>query len=289
MCVTWGRSRMADTRIFVGKALHPVTGRIVHTLIYNNRVQNLEEEGNAMILHLPTDEIQQGNLLDLTNARNLLEDMAYVDSDVLDFASSGSAPVVFAVGSYHVVVARRACDIPEVLEQVPEQKRPRVNQPLLEWYDSNFGGGCFILACFDGKNEIAVEPFGVWYEPWQPDILRIPLLDAHDGRPPTIGESVDRDHTVFVGDTDQELAACLDRLENRGSKEQRGVVYKGRYFKAISYSDSLSPLLQGLLPKYICEPRVEHPGPNADALVNVQTWSVGSGLVKRSGLEYLTE
>ena len=104
-----------------------------------------------------------------------------------------------------------------------------------------------------------------------------------------IGESVDRDHTVFVGDTDQELADCLDRLENYGSKEQRGVVYKSQYFKAINYSDNLSPLLQGLLPKYVCKPRVDHPGPNADALVNVQTWSSGSGLVKCSGLEYLTE
>jgi hypothetical protein len=287
MCVTIGKSEMAQTRLFVGKAVHPGTGKVVHTLIYKNQVQNLASGGNAMILHLPTDEVEQENLLDLTTCPHVLGDMAFTREILLGASfDDDSSPKVFSVGSYHVVVSKRANTIATVLDQVPEERRPEVNQAILDWYDSTFEKGCFLLACFGGKGAMDAEPFGVWYEPWHPEILAVPCLDAHDGEPPQVGALVKRDHILFVGDATNDFTARLDSLPDIGG-DDRGVVHAGWFFKVVEYSDELLPLQKALLPKYVKRFWLGGSRINGDIIVDLETATERVGLVHQSGPQFL--
>jgi hypothetical protein len=153
-----------------------------------------------MIIHLPTDQVNEVNLMDLTSCPHILRDMGATNDVLLSFDITRSVKVC-RVGSYHVILSERAKLIGSALDQVPADVRPEVNPQILEWYDTTFEEGVFLLACFGGNEEIDAEPFGVWYEPWYERTLSVPCIDAHDGSPPKLGEMVDRDHRIYVGDT----------------------------------------------------------------------------------------
>lgn len=99
---------------------------------------------------------------------------------------------------YDIVLAQRAQDIPAVLPQIQEAKRPKVNadvfQTLGTWY------GCPVaVCCFNSAESGTAKPLGFAFEPLYPDKLVVYTLDGHDGRPPNPTAKVALDHDIFVG------------------------------------------------------------------------------------------
>ncbi len=114
-------------------------------------------------------------------------------------ASAGAGPEsvqVFNKGSYTVVLANSASDIPAALSRVPVDRRPELNSEIFTAYDNWYHGYTFALCCFN--KSITPEPL-VWvYEPIDPDHIFFPALDAHTGRAPVLDTTVKVDHKLVI-------------------------------------------------------------------------------------------
>jgi hypothetical protein len=193
-------------------------GKPVHVLAYQNNVQNLasqEAGGNAMFLPIPAKPgtMTEKNLVYLPeNAQSFLREAEAAlppgpqgmetrggDAFFAGDSETVSQFKVFDHGSYTVVLANSAAVIPAALEQVPKQKRPRLNSQIFSSYDRWYKGWTFALCCFNNKDLKSAEPLVWYYEPINKDELFFPALDAHDGSPPALLSMVDVNHTLFFG------------------------------------------------------------------------------------------
>lgn len=207
MCCTLEPAKLSNTILYAAETVH--NGKLVHVMGYQNRAENLARGPNAMILPIPTDvALGPENTVDMRAAKHVLADYAEAltprtrslskgfGHDGLDDDSRGVQ--VFESGSYTVVLAKNAADIPSAVKHVPVNKRPsRINTAVFEAYSKWYPGWPVALCCFDGAVE--AEPMLWWYEPRNASSLFLPALDAHDGNPPDLSARVGVDHTVAVG------------------------------------------------------------------------------------------
>lgn len=216
MCCSLEPSKMAGTILYAAEVMHPTLDRVVHVLGYANNAESVGP--NAMILPLPS-MVPMGpeNIVDTTNAASILKDMAMtIQTNVGIFTFSSSfdgveeeiprGVQIFESGSYTVVLAKSAADIPSVMRFVPAEKRPKVNRAIFNEYARLYPNSQFALCCWKGKvYGDEVEPLLWWYEPSDPSSLFLPGLDAHDGRPPVLDTKVDVDHVLIVGSNVREM------------------------------------------------------------------------------------
>lgn len=206
MCCTLEPAKLSNTILYAAEGLH--NGKIVHVMGYQNRAENRGKGPNAMILPIPTDvALGPENTLDMTNAKHVLADYVEAITDRRrgltkgfghDSVDEDFAEVqVFDTGSYTIVLARDARDIPSAMKHVADNKRPRVNAAIFEAYAKWYPNWPVALCCFNGAVE--AEPMMWWYEPKNASHLFLPSLDAHDGNPPDLNARVEIDHTVIVG------------------------------------------------------------------------------------------
>ncbi len=196
---------MSNTILYAAEALH--NERIVHVMGYQNRASNLDPGPNAMLLPIPTDrKLGPENTLDMRLAKNVLTDYAKAVRPVMRGTRSkgfGSdersmSVQVFDSGSYTIVLAQDAREIPSALDLLPENKRPRnVHTAIFDAYASWYRGWPLALCAWDGSVE--AEPMVWWYEPKDASRLFLPALDGHDGNVPDLNAKVAVDHTVIVG------------------------------------------------------------------------------------------
>lgn len=203
MCCTLRPATLASTILYASEVQHE--GRKVHVTGYQNKAES--PEPNAMILPIPArSKLGPDNMLDMREAKHVLTDYHLTCRPVLLGSSvvygsrslTKSAPIVFDKGSYTVVLAERATDIPSVLDQVPASKRiQNPNPEIWEAYDQLYPGWPVAVCCWAGQVE--AEPLFWWYDPMYEKHLFMPALDAHDGEPPQLDTEVAVDHFLITG------------------------------------------------------------------------------------------
>ncbi len=170
-----------------------------------------ESTGNAMILPFPcaAATMSKDNVLDTKNCPDILKDIAKAvkppPRQMVGFAAQSYRPLAAAVqifeaaGIYTVVLAQDARDIPAALNQVPKEKRPKLNPELFKAYAKWYPGWTVALCCFNNEELKEALPLLWWYEPMNPEKLFLPALDCHTGNVPKLDSQVIVDHTVAVG------------------------------------------------------------------------------------------
>jgi hypothetical protein len=213
MCCTLFPSEASKTVVFGCETYAPDSRDIIHVNAYANSASS--PGPNAMILPVPTaDGIGPANVIDMSGvgARNILTDYAKAikanrpaprDFMLGSRGVTRGCPLVFDVGSYTLVTANTAADIPSALDRVPVARRPKMNQAIFDAYDvlykSDTTKWSFILACWSG--EIDAEPLAWQYKPIDASRLFFPALDGHDGKVPDVNGRARRDHTLVAAST----------------------------------------------------------------------------------------
>jgi hypothetical protein len=221
MCCTFRQARLKNTILYGAEA--EVGGKLVHVLGYQNQAENLSPGANAMILPFPARaEMGPSNVVDVSGCKHVLKLYALtIDPPTRSFAKSasrgglllGSRSVqVFESGMYTVVLADDARDIAGALYQVPDSKRPKVNEEILEAYAAWYPRWPIALCCFESRREVKADPMIWWYEPKDESRIFTPALDAHDGRKPSLSARVELDHVVCYGSL---IEPAGDRIPTR--------------------------------------------------------------------------
>jgi len=249
MCMTSARARLSNTLIYTGTAHRQ--GKDVHVLAYQNTAYT--SGPNAMILPVSTSDAMdeknvidtrsfKGFLKDITNASKVQSRMLGGDSRVTRSAKSAQ---VFDVGSYTVVLADNAFQIPEALNRVPDHKRPNVSSQFLIGFNKLYTDRPIAVCCWDGH--LKAEPLLWWYVPTNKDVLFAPTMDAHDGSAPNVDEVVETDHIISVG------SASLNKV--------------GHHNRVI-YNDSIPADVQQLLPTHTYGMKINSHVKNGDMFVD---------------------
>jgi len=206
VCVSAAPARFSGTTLYVGRHTHPEHGP-VEVLGYQNTAVNLAGGPNAMLLHLPAEEMTRDHFLDTTAHPDVLRDL--VDAlNVTPWAQPAGRAVaagpppqvdVFDHDVYTVVLARDPRAIPAALDQVPEHKRPLLRPELFQFYADTFPDRPVALCCFDNADARRAAPLLMWYRPLFADRLIAPALDCHTGGAPDPDGWVRPDHWVVFG------------------------------------------------------------------------------------------
>lgn len=224
MCMTIDPANLDKTILLAHEV--EVDGKTLNVIGYQNNATNKSypRRPNAMVLPFPAAELMtQDNCIDMTGHERLFKEyqgLMIARTRSLNLSKGRERGVdslsVFDSGSYTVVLAADAQDIPSAINQVPENKRPRLHPELFEALGMWYPGWSVALCCWDGA--IEAEPMVWWYRPLPEfrDKHFLPGLDGHDGGvPDPARDSVPVDHTIVVGgpvvDGKRENAAYLLR------------------------------------------------------------------------------
>jgi hypothetical protein len=193
---------MSETIVSCTGATHPVNGKIIHVLGYQNKAKS--DGPNRMILPFPAAAVMgRDNTLDTRSMSSVLKDYRRAAahfftrrSDSRGMSRGMDSDVdVFDSGSYTVVLVNKGGfnEIQSALETVPKNKRPWISRELYDFLATRYPAWPLALCCWDGA--IEPEPLLWWYEPRNTGELFFPGMDAHDGGPPKQGR-VMRDHVL---------------------------------------------------------------------------------------------
>ncbi|NJM53494.1 MAG: hypothetical protein HC846_08980 [Blastocatellia bacterium] len=212
--------KFSDTILYAAEVVN-LQDKTVHVLGYQNRAQNNiknfsvspvkfwnkfknifsspeNEQGNAMILPFPAvpRTMSKENVLDTEKCPKILKDIAEAlkppppRSQGFQLQSQGSeratVQVFEAAGIYTVVLADDARAIPDALDQVPKEKRPKLNPELFDAYAKWYPDWTIALCCFNNDDLQEALPMLWWYGPMFPEKLFLPALDCHTGSIPSL-------------------------------------------------------------------------------------------------------
>lgn len=173
-----------------------------HNIFYQNKMQNLTDGGNCMILPIPGritalhDTTPYGTFLD-----EIVKKLTPVHRAGIS-KSSSKGITISQVGQYTVLQCD-SIDPKEIWRKIGRltpSLRPSINTRLIEWYREFYGPEWqLILACFDNKQELKAQPLRIEFEPRDFNKVFYPGADSHDGEPPLIGKHVHRDHKLIFG------------------------------------------------------------------------------------------
>lgn len=205
MCMSARPANFSATKIYAGEGEYK--GKYVHVIAYQNNAKSQKlDEPNAMILPFPTSvAMTEKNVIDTRPFKNFMQDIAEASifrgktlgsSRGLVFGAAADARV-FDVGSYTVVLAEHASQIPLALQKVSEDKRPALSYQLLNGLNKLYPNQPLAVCCWGGS--VQAEPLLWWYEPKDKDTLFMPTMDAHDGGAPDVKATVKTDHVIMAG------------------------------------------------------------------------------------------
>ncbi len=219
MCCTLRPAQLSKTILYAGEAERD--GRVVHVLGYMNRARNKVSGPNAMILPFPAAEkMGPNNAFESQGCKFILKNMSDAiqlhdyskgarRGGMLTLGAAAGSVQVFDSGMYTVVLADNARDIPHVLDRVPENKRPAINDEIFGAYADLYRDCPIALCCFESNKDMEAEPLLWWYVPKNEAELFAPALDAHDGHAPDLKAHVSVDHDVLFGSTIQPRGASV--------------------------------------------------------------------------------
>lgn len=197
--------------IFSGVGLKDVLGNLWRSFSRNIlKTVGYSNSGNAMILPFPAIPLtmSQKNIIDTEKIPNVLKDLA--DTVKQPISKSFYSPrqgkgkdktiqIFEAAGIYTVILATNALAIPDAINQIPKEKRPKLNPKLFEMYAEWYPDWTIALCCFNNQEIKDALPMIWWYEPMFPEQLFLPALDNHTGNVPKLNEKVFVDHTITAG------------------------------------------------------------------------------------------
>ncbi|MFF5976924.1 hypothetical protein ACFY7C_36010 [Streptomyces sp. NPDC012769] len=208
MCVSTAPAEFTGTTLYAGRLTHAEHG-LIHVLGYQNTAVNRADGPNAMLLHLPAVRITPDHFVSVGQEHDLLERMveavrpaaASDDEDPIAWMGWTEPPAVhvFEHDVYTVVLAEDPALVPAALARVPWRKRPVLSDELFAFYAEKYPGHAIAVCCFDNAQAAQAKPLLLWYEPHDPDELRLPALDCHTGGAPDLDAEVATDHWVVFG------------------------------------------------------------------------------------------
>jgi hypothetical protein len=183
---------------------------------------------NAMLLPFPASQVGPENLVNGAAFAEVMEayEHAIKRRNVTIGGSRRSAAAaatydddihVFDSGSYTIALAQKASFLKDALQQVPDARRPKISASFIIALGQLYPNWPIAVCCFQG-GDVAPEPLFWWYESRFPDTLFAPAIDAHDGNPPDLTATIERDHVVAFGsrfaggNRDRELEADIARI-----------------------------------------------------------------------------
>jgi hypothetical protein len=171
--------------------------------------------GNAMLISLPVKKgtkIGPEMLIAVKDYKHFMEDYQTAvappvaksplrRSRDMSFSLGADGPVVvkgFDGGLYDVVIARTAAEIPSVIAQVDDAKRPQLNTELFRELDvaHNYEMVHFLF-CFSEEDSGKAGCVAIRYTPADPKKLFLPGVDGHNGK--IERGDVELNHTLVVG------------------------------------------------------------------------------------------
>ena len=245
MCMTLHASKLSSTKLYAGETT--INGVYHHVLAYKNHALNKVRGVNAMVLPIPAKNDMGGHsAYDTRPFKGFLDDI--VNSTMehrlggADRRSRGLSKgvAVFDVGSYSVVIGKKMDEAMAAVEELPAEKRPKMNPEVLSAMAKLYPGWAFAFCCWSTHAVLEAEPLLFAYEPFAPSLLFAPALDAHDGNPPGTGD-VDVDHIVSFGST----------IKPSGTAPVR-------------YRANIPDVVRGILPTHAVGQRVTGKLPNGD-------------------------
>lgn len=197
MCITSNKAELSATTI----ANIVDFKKKQHNLFYQNKMQNLADDGNCMILPIPGRIIA---LHDTTPFGKFLDDIIKKLTPIGRSMSQASQKGISLsqVGQYTVLTCDKIDpkEIIRAISSLDKSIRPSINARLIEWYREFYGPEWqLVLACFNNKVELKAQPLWIEYGPFDFNKVFFPGADSHNGEPPLIGQPVDRDHSLLLG------------------------------------------------------------------------------------------
>lgn len=207
MCITSSRSILDNTYIGAWDINHPTHG-YRHVLAYQNRVKNLSQGPNCMLLPIQSAQpIHPDCLIDTTEQPDFLTDLYEVvyptglenDGNWMSWEDETTNYVV-EQGVYHIALLNDCSEeaVERTLKQIPATKLPKLTTELLDFFRANYTDFPLLLCCFDNKAAQQATPILVHYLPRFPEVLMANALDAHDGIP-KIGQQISFHQKIILG------------------------------------------------------------------------------------------
>lgn len=209
MCISINPVTFTNTTVYSAEVKKDK--EIYHVIGYQNSASYYDKKlPNAMLLPFPSKEkVTRANLVNASEFKNILKEYSkavgrlkpqtrrslYKSADPIIGAALNNFDV-FESGSYIVVLVENASYLKEALKEVPENKRPDISDDFILSLNKLYLDWPIALCCFSGAMSNP-EPLFWWYKPQDDSTLFAPAIDAHNGKPPNVDESVSRDHTLI--------------------------------------------------------------------------------------------
>lgn len=190
MCITSGEARLNNTYVGAWDIEHPDYG-YRHVLAYQNRVTNLEEGANCMLLHIPSAQpIEPDWVLDTSEDIDFLKNLyEFLSPQPLSrgFTRSSEPNYVVERGVYHIAILNDLTEtaLEKTLQQIPAHKLPKIDWRLMEFFKTTYPNFPLLLCCFNNKDTKEASPILVHFPPLYPDELMLNTIDSHGGIPNT--------------------------------------------------------------------------------------------------------
>lgn len=206
MCITSSKSILDNTYIGVWDIDHPDFG-YRHVLSYQNRVKNLSDEPNCMLLHIQSKEgIQPEWLIDTTDYKDFLTELYEIIDPTFEeegnwmSASREIRNYVVEMGVYHIAILNDLSEsgLEASLSQIPSEKLPAISLELISFFKNHFPDFPLLLCCFNNKDALQAAPIMVHYPPKHPEKLMANTLDSHGGLP-QVGEEIHFHQKIVFG------------------------------------------------------------------------------------------
>ena len=264
MCITTLAAELKKTRIGVWDVLHPTFG-YRHVLAYQNNPQNLSDQSNCMLLHIPSKEpLTPDCIINTENDVEFLMQMEKPFSPIVRGELKSFDNHIIEMGVYNIALLNdiSATAVEETLQQIPVGKRPEIPAAFLDFYKETFPRFPLILCCFNNKDTKNASPIMIHFKPKYPDVFMFPTLDSH-GSVPNLREKVWFEQTLITGSY---------QLQKEGNGFQS--------FELESVSEELLPWL----PKYGTAVKLDTQLSNKDILIDARVIRAGGDTSIKMGI-----
>lgn len=203
MCISVNESLASNTHVYNGHGIYD--SRDVHVLAYQCNVDVRDPSGRgAMILPIPASEpLTENNFMDTFRYPSFLQDISNASRKMETVR--GDFPMSFSIVDDDVLVVDRGATTyvyapnfeaaANAMNRVPAERRANFSEEFIKGCSTLYDEP-ITIACWAGN--IQTEPLLLWYIPQDKSIFRLPTMDAHNGKAPSLESRAEMDHVLSV-------------------------------------------------------------------------------------------